>query len=536
MTLRAISWRAVSTKEQAEDDKASLDAQERQHRAFISENGWQLVADLVVPGHSRNYIDFFEMADDAARAGISAFRDLERHWKARDFDVLLVRDGDRFAREQAPLAMIISRIIAAGARIYSFQDGWVDEHNYRMVIAMWGYRASTEVDQMKKRFRSGKEGRVRQGINAHARLPIGYVKIRDGNGRLKATVFDEANFRRVVDAAATLLLEHVSWKFIEAEMFSRFGIVNPTTGKPYTQFAFYRWFHTPWIWGHGVRYWKSPDVPNGQKTGLWAFDESITPPVGVLIAYNVVPPVFTGERANAIKAELRRRRMFQGGARPNRSHRFTGLLICGYCGYHMVFSGKKNDPAYRCHSVSTARLRPGCDQYRYIRESAVQEWVDTKLREMLVLRAPYMLASNSNLPEDGNRAIEQIARELASIQQQITSLIRKQATAPQEISDLYDEELGVLAARRQINQRNLEDAERKAYIEDTTPAVEAFNEIREIGIDDFWELDDTRINGLLHRVFMNRRMVVFGKRIEHVGEAPPVPQHVHGKRKKRKNQ
>jgi hypothetical protein len=78
---------------------------------------------MLVPGHSRRYIDFHVLASDAAQGGIDAFYRLRQHWEARDFDVLIVRDGERFACTQALHAYVVERTITVGARIYSLQDG-----------------------------------------------------------------------------------------------------------------------------------------------------------------------------------------------------------------------------------------------------------------------------------------------------------------------------------------------------------------------------------------------------------------------------
>ena len=100
MSLRAIIWCAVSTKGQAVEEKDSLPTQEADARAKCDAEGWEVVDVLKVPGHSRNYIDIHECARDMRKNGIDAFDKLIRHWEDRDFDVLVARDGDRFARTQ----------------------------------------------------------------------------------------------------------------------------------------------------------------------------------------------------------------------------------------------------------------------------------------------------------------------------------------------------------------------------------------------------------------------------------------------------
>src|SRR5690349_16627532 len=104
--LRALGWLAVSTAEQAKDEKESIPAQKRDIGEVCKDRGWTLVDMLEVPGFSRNYLTLREFADEALKEGIDAGIKLEAHLQARDFDVFVVRDGDRFGRSQALFAYI----------------------------------------------------------------------------------------------------------------------------------------------------------------------------------------------------------------------------------------------------------------------------------------------------------------------------------------------------------------------------------------------------------------------------------------------
>src|SRR5260221_5596134 len=144
MTTRAVIWCAVSTKAQVnktnagdedKDDKESLPNQEEAGRELCRRNGWDVVEVLIVSGHSRRYIDIHKCARDMRKGGIVGFDRLLGLLGKQAFDVLIVRDGNRFARTQSLHAYVVeSTIIDAEAKIYSFADGMVDEHNMRMFI------------------------------------------------------------------------------------------------------------------------------------------------------------------------------------------------------------------------------------------------------------------------------------------------------------------------------------------------------------------------------------------------------------------
>jgi hypothetical protein len=70
---RCLIWCAVSSRAQNEPDKISLSQQEADLRTLAQQHNWQVVEVMLVPGHSRRYIDFHELADDAAREGLMLF-------------------------------------------------------------------------------------------------------------------------------------------------------------------------------------------------------------------------------------------------------------------------------------------------------------------------------------------------------------------------------------------------------------------------------------------------------------------------------
>jgi DNA invertase Pin-like site-specific DNA recombinase len=147
-------------------------------------NDWQVTDVMRVPGHSRRYIDFHKLAADALQNGIDAFQRLEAHWEAQDFDVMVVLDGNRFARTQALHAYVVERTINVGARIYSLMDGWVDKQNYRMWIAMNGYKSAGEIDRFVQARDRAMTARAQRGLPITSRVPMSHKVIRDpDNGK-----------------------------------------------------------------------------------------------------------------------------------------------------------------------------------------------------------------------------------------------------------------------------------------------------------------------------------------------------------------
>ena len=342
--LRAIIWSAVSTKAQTEDGKDSLESQIEQATDICNKNEWQIIDVLQVPGHSRRYFDIHKLADDAMQEGITAFHDILTHWDNADFDILIARDGDRFARTQTLHALFFERTISIGAKVFTLSDGFVDANNMRMNIAMGGYRAAGEVDNLSKRRQQGYKARFNRQLPVNSKVASSHKPIRDlESGKMIGVETDESRRQEFTDLAE-LVLEGVAWASIESEMYKRFGYVNKK-GKPYYPHYYSRILYTPSFWGHLSRNTKGDKRVNPH--GAWSREKGHTVPKGITIQYNVIPPMYSGRLANEVKAELTRRESINGRRKPSKSYKFSGLIICGVCGRNMVYSTKKNYIALR---------------------------------------------------------------------------------------------------------------------------------------------------------------------------------------------
>jgi len=118
MTFRTIIWAAVSTPDQATDQKQSIPAQIEAARKTIQERGWYEVAEpLVVPGHSR-YINWL----DQAVAEIPQMKALIELAEADKIDLVVVRDWDRLARTDSLRVQISTRLREQGVQVYSLNQ------------------------------------------------------------------------------------------------------------------------------------------------------------------------------------------------------------------------------------------------------------------------------------------------------------------------------------------------------------------------------------------------------------------------------
>ena len=201
MAIRAALWAAVSSKPQAE--KVSNEEQLAMGRQHAAKLGATIVAELVVPGESRN-IALFE---DAARR-IAAYAELKRLIDASAFDVLIYLDRSRLGRQASLSMSVVALCTQAGIATYDMESppatltigGSTDE---MLMGAIKSVTAQTEIERMKYRHRMGMIGRVRKGLPANS-LAYGYkfAYRQVGDKIEKYVVLDEGEavvVRRILD-------------------------------------------------------------------------------------------------------------------------------------------------------------------------------------------------------------------------------------------------------------------------------------------------------------------------------------------------
>lgn len=519
--MRALIWCAVSTRTQSESDKMSLPQQEADARALCVSKGWNVVDVLVVPGHSRYVIlEFEKLVAAAMKKGIPAFAKLRQHWETRDFDVLIIRDGDRLARAQGLLGTIVESVIQSGAIIWSMNDGEpITIHNYRFWTAMTGFRAAAHVDNLVKMRDQGLTRKIQNGRPLTAQVADSHKLVRDERGQPHHLIVNDA-MQPVIQDAAKLVLEGIGWQLIEHELKARYGY-QQSSGAPLKNGKFYRLFHNPIFWGHTARrQYQSRSKNSVMYRSAWAFDESIAPPTGALIVRNTHPPALTGNLAEDLKLEMKRRLELKGHASSRQGYRFTGLLICGSCKLSISYINKKLPTgnlsrAMRCKYASSSRFAT-CDNRGQILEQRVFESVDDTLQKILEGKDLATLAQ----AEAGASTIQTIdyAAQIRTLEESARVFIIKQGEHP-ELSSIYDAELSRIGAELTIaRQRSAEQ------VQDIPLSSQDFGRTRdmiaEMGLEAFWNLPAPEVNRYLRSLFSGYKFVMLEKKVVRIVRYP----------------
>lgn len=499
---RVILLEAVSTGNQALSSKQSLPEQDERLRELAQRFHWNIVDVILVPGHSRAYYTYREFAEDALSEGIPAPMRMFEHWQKRDFDVFACSSGDRFGREQSIFAEVVGRTIDAGAIVYTLRDGEINKANRRMFVSMGGYQASTEIDELKRRYNFGMNRRAADGKPLSSRVVFTHRVVRDDKGKA-VTMMVRDEMRPLIADIAALLLERVAWSALEHELYQRCGHVADN-GKPFPRNAIYHLLHSATFWGNSARH--APP----KSRGAWVFDASAPKPEGALMHYGTHEAGYTGEVAEEVKAELRRRLTLRGSARPDSDYALSAMFACAECGYKMAWTysnrrwrGARCNTAYGLRSYTEA----GCSQRQHMPE----QYALTYMRQLVSLIVTsgdiqQALAALSE-PEPVDETPE-LERQLTRLEDEGRALIQKQLRAPASVSALYDEQIDVLGKRMEALQARLDMARHKRpSASDRASQQQAVIDMRALG-DAFWNRPAGEINQVLRRVFLNRVFLV----------------------------
>ncbi len=194
---RAAGYIRVSTEEQRRDGW-NLEADRSRIEATIAEQPWT----------------FHAIYDDGARQGDDPDREdfLRMLAEADQFDVLLIRDLDRFSRSLAIYASAVDDLVAAGVTLYEFYgDGTgirkldLDNEDGRALADIKAVFAQMEKAKTKRRVRQAKGARAKAGGHPGGKRPFGYqYPSRDPDDRPAPLLVDPveaAVIRRMFDMA-----------------------------------------------------------------------------------------------------------------------------------------------------------------------------------------------------------------------------------------------------------------------------------------------------------------------------------------------
>lgn len=513
---RAVIFIAVSSLEQMNDDKVSLDYQEAECRKLAAERGYTVVDVLSVDGFSRSESDVVDALDEFRSEGIFAYDKLREYWKRRNIDVVVVYHDSRLGRSAALYTYAFENLLTNNIVIDRVLGGLVTHKDRRILNALGIISATSDTDRLRDQYQPGMNKRLEQGKPIATRDTFTHRKVRNSTGKSTTYAVREEN-RLACEMVARWVVERHSYYQV-AVLTAAHGF-RTDTGRYIWDSDLRTILLSPISWGNIARLYKN-------RHGIWAFDETAPLPENVVINRATHEPMWTGDLSLALKEELRRRELLATGrAWPDKVSAFSGLLVCGYCGQRMAFQKVPKASyiwqAYCCNSNYhyINRIQPvKCEAKRKsIRFEDVLEWFDKRLRLAIAttdLSAVLGKSPSANTTDElialhrqreikeseANRYLESRNLTPGRLQGNLQTLIER---AARELEHL-DNEIQQLEHRATM-QRRSDVSNRRALVD-----------VAGIGIDAFWKLPQAQINQYLFALLGDHRLAVYDGEITDV--------------------
>jgi len=309
--LRALIIAAVSSPDQATEEKESLPEQLSACRTACRDHGWAVVREIVIPGHSREYWWLDEIVRDCPE--YAEMIDLIR---AEQIDLVVCWKLDRIARTVSLQAQLSAVCAEHRCQIYSTTQPIEPlppeqvrrRRGLRGILDIFAAAVSEEEQQTRvDRLHMGMVGRIRQGLPSHSRLgQYGY------SPALRSTDVPTVNEKQAKWVRWIFERRARGWGYDKVAMhLNRLGVPSPRGGE----------WH-----GSAIRHIvHNPLYRGAVRWGQYVNEE--------------------GRHQAIVDADLwqRAQRVEHGVFRRN-PRALTGLAKCGYCGWNMLYWNPGRSP------------------------------------------------------------------------------------------------------------------------------------------------------------------------------------------------
>lgn len=361
-------WGAVSSLPQAKEISV-VDQIKRGHE-HAKKHGAKVVAELIVPGKSRNIVLF----EDAC-AQIDAYAELKAHIEAKSIDVLVYLEPSRLGRTAALVMTVAELCTRAGILLYEIDappatmEFTPPDYDALLIRAIKATGAQQEVRRISNRHLTGMIARVDKGLFS-GKPNFGYKAVYNTDGDFVEYAIDQQAMDAVL-LMFSLYLEGGYGCETIADHLNRLGYESPKIGV-WSESAVRHIIERVEVYAGKLEL--NRESPTGRPhtvgKGIW-------------------PAVITEQRAKAILAEIESRK---GVSRSLwHPYRFSRMIFCNVCGEPMGATTSydyytKNDGSvsrydrvrYRCRGrhahISEYRvMMVMCDQIEALQDIAYRE-------------------------------------------------------------------------------------------------------------------------------------------------------------------
>ena len=406
MPKRAGLYKRYSDDGQKE---TSLDDQERVIRAKALALGYEVseehvYSDSAITGQAKGLVK---------RTG---YAKAVQAWEDRQFDVIIVDQICRMARDNVELAQIQARVERTGVRLVT-ADGLIDSNvpGWQLLFGLSSLIASNAIRETRHRVLRGMIGQLERGFMIAA-PPFGYKMVRDEADKGTRWVFDEEK-QPWVRKIFQLRVEGTPLGGI-AKVMNEAGIESPRPSKK-----------------GGVRYWRPATVrqmlQNPIYKGIFIWNGSpCSKSKAKKAKKTLTPQVFLRPELQIVDEEIwnlcnapSSGRLFRGGVR----HLMAGLCRCNACNARLTVCTGGTTPTLYCAQCAQAN-RAGIESRKaiYVSARALQEVMLQALRDIFSEEnvQEFRQELRNRLTGGERQRIEELKQKIERLKSSTTSLVQ----------------------------------------------------------------------------------------------------------------
>ena len=434
-----------------DDDSGSIQNQKLMLTEYSKTQGWDIYkvySDDDYAGSDRNRPAFNQMITDA-RAG--------------KFNIVLCKTLSRFTRELEIVEAYIHNLFPRlGIRFVSIVDN-IDTNiaGNKKTRQINGLINEWYLEDMSDSIKAALHTRMKAGYFIGSFPPYGYKKDPEEKGHL------------IIDEEAAEVVREIFRLYISGSGRNKIARILNERGIPSPD-EYYRanGMKKRTIGKNNVRYWKYNSVSHILKNEVY---------IGNLVQGKTHNPTYKSkhsvpsDREKWIRIENTHdpiidkdtwetaKILWDSRSKPcyatERKNKYAGVLICSKCGYGMTVAYNKHKRYFRCNSAKYGKI---CCEGTSIFETTLDKAL---LSEITVFKEQYLnntdVLENSSLKDQGNKRIERLEKEKAS-------LIKKITANENALKSLYVDKLkGIVGEAQFMDISRLLQEEKEGYIKKT---------------------------------------------------------------------
>jgi site-specific DNA recombinase len=419
MAEQAVLYARVSSDDTRKDGR-NLEGQITLCREHAQRQGYEILEEFQENDRGASGADWnlpeLNRALDMAQAG--------------KFDVLVVRELDRFARGLAKQLVIEQQFKAAGVTVDYVIGDYPDTPEGRLNKNVKAVIAEYEREQIKARMTRGRRQKVTAGhVMMHARVPFGYTQVKN-DGKTTLEIFEpEAEIIRLIfqwytqgDNGASVSIREIARRLTEMR------VMTSGDKKKHIQKR-----RRCGEWSAGTLY---HILTNQTYAGVWYYGKTkhvdktkvIHNPEEYWLSLPV-DPIIDAQTWQATQERLKYNKE-QSVRNRKGDYLIAGLVTCGHCGAKIysggVAVGKR--AYYRCSAARKMIVGKSCDAPNFrvsVVDAAVWGWVKEKLLNKAKLQAGLLDYQAGTLSEVGvlRGRLETVENLAADNRKQLEKLI-----------------------------------------------------------------------------------------------------------------